>query len=69
MTANYVYFAVRRTEDREWFDPQSLAYDHSAAIRHAHETDKSIPSWAKYNPVVRSARVLISETEDVCACS
>lgn len=58
------FIAVRHTiGGGDWFDIHAASGDREEAERKANLLDAQIPDWAKANPVVRYARVNISEIE------
>lgn len=56
------YVAVRKTDGKEWFDVEStIAILADDSAKKAEEIDLLIPWWSKDNPVMRIAKVYISE--------
>ena len=57
------YAAVRRyaVENRAWLDITTLADDEQTAHELARDADKADPGWYGENPVLRIAKVAISE--------
>jgi len=56
------YVAVRKTEGREWFDLENtISLLSKESKKQANALDQKIPHWSKDNPVVRIAKIYISE--------
>jgi hypothetical protein len=62
---NEAYVVLRQctAQAREWLDVSTASANGDAARRRADELNTLIPTWAQANPVVRIARVTITEEE------
>lgn len=58
-----IFFAVRKSEEKEWVDLSSWGYVALTAQDSAANVDDAIPQWAKENPVVRIAKFRLVEIE------
>jgi hypothetical protein len=56
-----LYFAVRKSDRKEWIDVNTWGYVIQSAKSKVKETDENIPHWAKDNPVVRYAQFQLKE--------
>lgn len=58
---------VRRCTDdnHEWIDLDTVSADPEYAQASAWADDEALPDWAKANPVVRLARVSITEIPEI----
>ena len=57
------YVPVRRCQDeqRDWLDAGAQGLSPDQAREKAHALDNLIPAWAARNPVIRIARVTLTE--------
>ncbi len=61
---NRFYFAVRKTEGKEWLDPNAWGYEPQTCRDYTDKLDKQMPGWAKNNPVERIALFEIVEVTE-----
>lgn len=59
-----LWFAVRKTEGKEWIDVSSWGYLPETPRIKTKETDEQIPHWAKDNPVIRYSQFSLVEIVD-----
>ena len=57
------FVMIRENSERKWIDIETISILPELTVKKARETDDYIPQWAKANPTIRMAKVIIT-TED-----
>ena len=60
-----LFFAVRKTDGKEWIDVSAWGYVIQTAQSSAEKTDETIPHWAKDNKVIRYSQFNLTEIKTV----
>jgi hypothetical protein len=63
MATGTVFATIRKCidGDYEWIDLNGISGSHGAVIDAAKALDAKMPHWSKANPVIRTARITLSE--------